>query len=219
MTATKKTVGSAGSKSGAPNGAGSVSGLIVKVAPVPKDVVALQSQVTTLVIKNVDDLTQASVLREMLKKKQKSIDEEKAKMLKPILEAEKVERARWKPQEDIIKSALLQLDSSMSAYQTEARKRELEAEKKIAEQMDKGTIKPTTAIRKMGEIERSATKVTTSVGSTGFVTTPFCELEDIKLVPMEYHEVDMTKIRKLMLAGVKVKGIRYWTEERPRSGR
>lgn len=193
--------------------------VVVKPAPVPKDVVALQSQVTTLTIKNVDDLTQASALREMLKKKQKAITEEKEKMLQPILQAEKVERGRWKPQEDIIKEALLKLDTAMSAYQTEARKKELEAENKIAEQMDKGTIKPTTAIRKMGEIERSATKVTTSVGSTGFVTTPLCELENIKLVPMEYHEVDMTKIRKLMLAGVKVKGIRYWTEERPRSGR
>ena len=76
-----------------------------------------------------------------------------------------------------------------------------------------------TAIRKMGEIDRTANKVVTGAGSTGFVTTPFCELENIKLVPMEYHEVDMVKINKLMKAGVKVKGIRYWTEERPRSGR
>ncbi len=192
---------------------------VVKPAPVPSAVKVLHFQAEQLVINNVDDLTQASALREMLKKKEKEITAEKTKMLQPILQAEKVERGRWKPQEDMIKSALTKLDSAMSSYQTEARKKELEAENKIAEQMDKGTIKPTTAIRKMGEIERSATKVTTSVGSTGFVTTPLCELEDIKLVPMEYHEVDMTKIRKLMLAGVKVKGIRYWTEERPRSGR
>ena len=193
--------------------------VVVKPAPVPKDVMALQTQATMLTIKNVGDLTNASALREMLKKKQKAIDEEKAKMLKPILEAEKVERGRWKPQEDIIKEALAKLDGAMSAYQTEARKRELEAENKIAEKMDKGTIKQSTALRQMNDVDRTANKVVTGAGSTSFVTTPFCELENIKLVPMEYHEVDMVKINKLMKAGVKVKGIRYWTEERPRSGR
>jgi hypothetical protein len=34
---------------------------------------------------------------------------------------------------------------------------------------------------------------------------------------MEYHEVDMVKVRALMKSGTKLPGIRYWTEQRLRN--
>ena len=184
---------------------------------VPKEV----STALSLVIKNADDMVEASAMRESLKKRLKEITAKKDEVLKPLLEATKAERARWKPAEDKINEALDTLDTIMSKYQTEQRKLEQAKEEAIANRIGegKGKLSAEKAVEKLGTMKRVDNKVASNAGATAFVTTPLCELENINLVPMEYHEVDMVKIRQLMKAGVKVAGIRYWSEERPRSSR
>ena len=52
-----------------------------------------------------------------------------------------------------------------------------------------------------------------------FITHELCELENITLLPIEYHLPDMVAVRKVMKEGKKLPGIRYWTEQRPRNTR
>lgn len=191
------------------------------VATIPKDVVTITTQALSLTIKGAGDMIEASAMRESLKKKLKEITAKKDEVLQPLLEATKAERSRWKPAEDKINQALEQIDGAMSKYQTAQRKIELAKEEAIANRIGegKGKLSAEKAVAKLDDMKRVDNKVSSDAGATAFVTTPLCELEDVSKVPMEYHEVDMVRIRQLMKAGVKVAGIRYWTEERPRSSR
>lgn len=198
------------------------------VATVPKDVNTLYKSVSvitnqalSLTIKGAGDMTQASAMRESLKKKLKEITAKKDEVLQPLLEATKAERSRWKPAEDKINQAIEQIDGAMSKYQTAQRKIELAKEEAIANRIGegKGKLSAEKAVAKLDDMKRVDNKVSSDAGATAFVTVPKFKLVDLSKVPVQYHLLDEVAIRKLMIAGVKVEGIEYYTVEQPRSSR
>lgn len=148
-----------------------------------------------------------------------SVTREKEKVTKPLNEALKAERGRWKPIETMLDEAIAVVRCKLSAYQTEKREEERAAEEKLVARVEKGTIKVDTAVRKIGEIERAEAKVFTDSGSVKFRTVKKFEVIDIGAVPIEYHLIDESAIRKAMVAGVEVAGVRYFDEEVPVNSR
>lgn len=193
----------------------------VAVITIPKDIVEMASKATNITIKTPDDMLQASAMRELLKKRLKAVEKDRDEILNPQKEAVMAIRAKYKPLETKIEDALITLNDMMIKYQTKVRQAELAEEEAIANRIGsgKGKLSAETAMAKIDNMKRADNKVSTGAGSTGFVTTPCFALEDIKLVPVDCVLLNEVKVRKLMLAGVKVKGIKYWTEERPRSGK
>lgn len=134
--------------------------------------------------------------------------EEKEKITKPLNEALKVERARWKPIETVVLEAIAVVRGKMSQYQTAEVLRAREEEKRIAERVGegKGKFKVETAVRKLGEIEVAEEKVVSGSGMVKFREDKVLVVVDEKLIPREYLVVDEKAVRGALLEGKKVPG-------------
>ena len=131
------------------------------------------------------------------------ITEEKEKVTKPLNEALKAERGRWKHLETAYEVAIALLRTKMTAYQT-FKKNEAE---KIAERVSNGKMKIETAVNKLATLDTPT--------SAKFREIKKFEVISLKDLPLEYHLANEVAIRKAMGEGVEIKGVRYFVEEVP----
>jgi hypothetical protein len=105
----------------------------------------------------------------------------------------------------------------MSAYQTEQDRIAREKEEKIAARVGegKGKLKVETAVNKMNEIERAPEKIESEKGKLSFRTVKKFEVQDTGMLPPDYILPDLSAIRKAMLAGLELPGVKYWEEKEP----
>src|SRR5574343_620943 len=78
-----------------------------------------------------------------------SMQAEKEKVTKPLNEALKAERARFKPLETLYNDAIATIRQKMTDYQTNLIRLQREAQEKIASKLASGYIKPETAATKL----------------------------------------------------------------------
>lgn len=142
---------------------------------------------------------------------------EKNKTLLPAQETVAAIKAQWKPLETIYEGAISLIRRKMSSYQTEAKRLADEEADRIAARIGegKGKLKAGTAMRQMSEIETPEKSVAGDQGMTKFKTVPKFEVVDLSKIPLEYHLANDVAIRKAMIAGVKLDGVRYFSEEIP----
>lgn len=179
----------------------------VSITKYEKEILKLPVAIT---IKDAEDMAEASKARAHLKALEKAADNEKQKVLKPLNAARKAEQDRWKPLEDKIDAALSVLDKEMTLYRTEQIRLVRVAEEKLAAKVQKGTLRPETAVAKMDALDRPE-----ELDNTGFRPYPCFEVMDMTLLPIEYHMADEQAIRTAMKSGTQLAGVRYWTEQRP----
>lgn len=180
-------------------------------------------QVETLVIKTKDDMEAAGKFRESLKQVEKAVKADKEKITKPLNEALKQVRAKYASIEDMVEAALLGLNKKMGAWQTvELARADAEA-KKIADRTSAGRLKPETAVKKLGEIDKPAD---TLAAGTGFMAVQKFEVVGLNELSEErdadgstYILPNEPKIRAAMRDGRQLAGVRYYTEQVPKSGR
>jgi hypothetical protein len=67
----------------------------------------------------------------------------------------------------------------------------------------------------MEEIERPAVTVSAASGAIKFVSVRVFEVMDLSLVPLDYHLANEVAIRKAMIAGIELPGVKYETIQRP----
>jgi hypothetical protein len=179
-----------------------------KLAPVLTEGLAL-----TVVDK--DSMAKASELRSTVKKYLKDLTEEKEKVTKPLNEAIKAERLRFKPLEEKAEAIIEHLDKQMSAYQTAEAKRAAEEEAKIAARIGegKGKLKMETAVAKLAAIDT----LDKTVGGTRFVTDHEVVITNLKAIPDQYLKIEVrTMILKAALkAGIVVPGATLKEVQRP----
>lgn len=187
------------------------------LALIEKEVSPIVERAQALTIKDEKTMTGGAELLSTLNIRLDKIVAEKEKVTKPLNEALKNERARWKPFEIQLDEAIALIRRKMSAYQTEQKRLADEEEARIAARVKegRGNLKPETAVRKMEEIERPAGAVTAASGMVKFNTVKVFEVMDLTLLPIEYHLANEVMIRKAMAAGIELPGVKYSTEQRP----
>lgn len=176
---------------------------------------ALQSKVDEMAIEHVRHLEEATTVLSEITRTLDSIKEEKEKVTKPLNEALKAERERWKPIETELEEAVRTIKKKMSDYQTRV-SAEAEAERKrIADRIGegKGKLKISTAARKIAEVAVPERKVETGNGGARFRTVRKFEVMDVTMLPVECLLPNTVVIRRLMNEGKEVAGVRYWSEE------
>lgn len=136
------------------------------------------------------------------------IEAEKDKVLGPLLEATKAEKARWKPVESLYEEAISIIRGKMSVYQTAETKRIKEEEARIAARVGagRGKLKIETAVEKIENIDRVDKKVVTGSGLVKFRTDQKLKIVDETKIPREYLVVDEKKVLADLKAGKKVAG-------------
>lgn len=160
----------------------------------------------------------ASDMRSKAKKFLKQLTDDKEKVTKPLNEALKQERARFKPFEDQANMVIKHLDKEMTRYQT-AEDEKAEAERaKIAARIGegKGKLKVETALNKFEQIDTPDTVV----GNTQFVTDYEVILpDDIMTLPVEFLKVEvrLADLKKALKDGVEVPGASLKTVKKPRA--
>lgn len=168
-------------------------------------------------IKIVDEqsLTKATEVLSQANKYAKQLEEDKQKITKPINDALKEIRARYKPLENKLEDIIFNIRKSMTSYQTEQMRLQKIEEEKIANRVAKGTLKVETGIRKLEELPQTADKIATQSGKISFKTVKKFEVIDITLIPHKYLIVNETAIRDAMKAGIELPGCKYFEEQIP----
>ena len=187
------------------------------VAIVESEVSPLVREAQSIIITSPKDMSAAVSFLSKLNVQLDRITTEKEKVTKPLNEALKAERGRWKPLETVLESAIASVRTVITRYQTEESKRAAESAAKIAARVGegKGHLKAETAIKKLSEIDKPEERVATDEGTVKFREVQKFAVEDMSKLPIEYHLADEVKIRAVMREGKELSGVRYWTEQSP----
>jgi hypothetical protein len=187
------------------------------LAVIEKEVSPIVARAQELTINDEKSMVSGTELLSTLNIRLDKIVEEKEKVTAPLNLALKNERGRWKPFEDQLEAAISVIRKKMTVYQT-AQKAEADAEEaRIAARVKPGTgnLSVATATLKMEEIERPAATVSSASGAIKFVSVRVFEVMDLSLVPLDYHLANEVAIRKAMIAGIELPGVKYETIQRP----
>lgn len=169
-----------------------------------------------LVVADQKTLEQASEIRSQAKKYLKDLTTEKEKVTKPLNDALKAERARFKPLEEKAEKVIKYLDRQMTDYQTEVARKAEAAKEKIAARIGdgKGKLQIETAMNQIANVETPDDVV----GNTQFVTAYELIVTDIKAIPDEYLKIEVRTLAltQALKAGVVVPGAELKEVKRPK---
>ena len=188
-----------------------------EIAVIEKKVNPLVARAESFVISKPDDMKEATTILSEMNRFADHVQAEKDKVLKPLNQAIKAERARWKPIETMFENGIAALRRDMTVYQTEQTRIAREKEDKIAARVGegKGKLKAETAMQQIDELDRPEAAIATEAGAVKFRTVKKFEVMDMTMLPIEYHLSDDAKIKAAMSAGTELPGVRYYEEQVP----
>ena len=181
---------------------------MTKEISIAKEVSPIVSKAVELKIVDSETLKVGVELLSVLNQWNDKITAEKERVTKPLNEALKAERSRWKPVETQNSEAIEHIRDEMSKYQTEMVRKQKEEEQKIANRVreGKGGLKIETAVKKIEALDVPDKEVATEAGLVQFRETIILKIIDISLIPREYFELDESKLLKDLKAGKQVSG-------------
>lgn len=173
-----------------------------------KEVTPIIKQAETLTVTNAEEVKEATEVLSRLNKSIDSMEAEKDKVLGPLKEAAKAEKARWKPLEDMFGGAVDRIRGLLSSYQTEQMRIKRAEEAKVLARMGegKGKFKAETVIRKLGEVTAPEAKVEVESGGLSFRESKQLKVTDESKVPDEYWVIDEKKLLDALKEGKVVDG-------------
>jgi len=175
---------------------------------IEKEIKPLVAKAKSISITTKEDMPPAVEMLSNLNKTLDRITEEKEKVTKPLNEALKAERGRWKPFELELEESISYLRKAMSEYQTEATRIAKEEEDKIASRIGagKGKLTMETASKKFDAIERADELVSTEAGAVKFRKVKKLLITDETKIPRHYLVVNEALLFEDLKKGVAVFG-------------
>lgn len=173
-----------------------------------KEVKPLLTRAEDLEIKSPSDMTKATEMLSQLNKFLDKVIEEKEKITKPMNQALKEVRDRYKPTETSLSTAISLIRSSMSGYQTEQLKLKAIEEKKIADRIGdgKGKLKIETAVQQIENLSSPSKTIETNQGSIKFRTDKRLRITNTLLIPREYLEINESALLSALKLGKSIPG-------------
>ncbi len=181
-----------------------------EIAPVKAKVNQALVAVRGLVIKSAEDFNAGVELGNKIKLVSKAVTQRKEAITKPLNEALKSARDLFRPLENDLDSAETELKSKMLAFKEEERKALAETQAKAEASVEKGTMKPETALRKVQDAKANVTDKTVETSTGAKATEKFVTeyvIVDETAIPREFLVPDMAKIKEAMKSGVAVAGV------------
>lgn len=184
-----------------------------ELAPIKAKATKALSYANDLQIK--DDAAEAAAAKELsqINKVGDNIAERKDKILRPLLDATKATREMFKPLEDNVAKAVATIKEKLIAYHKAKEAKEAKATAGIVARVEKGTLKENTAVKKLGEIEKTEKKVETKEGSVTYKTVTKVRIVDIAKIPKSYYDLNEVRVRKDALAGIKIPGVELYEDK------
>lgn len=168
--------------------------------------VVLEAQ--AIVVVDEEGKKMASEVLSKLNRYNDAVVEDREKITKPINEALKEVRAKYKPLERQLEEAIDVVRGKIGGYQTMMVQKQKKEEVSIASRIGegKGKLKLDTAVRKMDEIEKPLQSVVTVSGGVKFRTDKILKVVDASLIPLGYYDLNESRVTKDLKAGVLVVG-------------
>ena len=192
-----------------------------QLTTIKKQIIPVIEDALTLKIKSQADLVTATEILSKLNKFVDKVTEEKEKVTRPLNEALKAERARWKPIENQYTEAIETVRKLMTDYQTNLVKQQKEEEMKIAARIGegKGKLRIETAVKKLDAITKAEKEYATTEGLVQFAEQKVLKITDLSLIPRQYLIVDEKAVLEALKAGQSVPGAELDTIQVPRNYR
>lgn len=180
-----------------------------------KELQPIANEALQLKVKSHGDLLVATDLLSRLNQFNDRIVEERERITKPLNEALKVERSRWKPLEGFCLDGIEHIRSEMSSYQTKIVAEQKKKEQAIADKLSAGTIDLDKAVKAIEKIKTPEKNIVGKDGDVQFRETKKFEVMDVTMLPVDYLLPNEELIRKALKEGVELPGVRYYTEMVP----
>lgn len=161
---------------------------------------------TIAVIKDGNDFNHAVEVLSQLNRRLDEVTAEKEKVTKPLNEALRAERARFKPYEDKLLGAIDAIRKAMSTYQTRLLQLQKSTAEKAAKDVSSGKVTIDTAVRMMDTHKAITGTVSTSSGAVQFRTDKVVRITDVTILPKSYMMPDVVEIKRSLMSGVRVPG-------------
>jgi UDP-3-O-[3-hydroxymyristoyl] glucosamine N-acyltransferase len=169
----------------------------------------MMEQVQSIKVTTTEELKSTSDMIAQVKKLAKYIEGEKEKFTEPARAIITSAKEKYDPYIAQCKDAEKLLKEKAQVFMLAERKREEEEKKKIVAKVETGYIKPETAITKLFNVEVAPKTASTESSTLSIRIRKDVEIVNQALIPEEYYkprELDMTKLRKVVTAGVFVPG-------------
>lgn len=162
------------------------------------------------------DFEVASEILAKVKTFAKLIKTKKEEITKPLNESLKNVRALFAPIEENQEEAERVIKGKMVEFQTESERKQQEVKQKLAERVERGTMKPETAVAKIENMEEVPVNRETQNSKVTFRVDVKVRITDESLIPREYLVVDMVKVKDAVLKQkLQVPGVETYEEKTP----
>ncbi len=159
-------------------------------------------------ITNPTTLQQATEYLSQANKYLDTLTKDKETMTRPLNEALRTIRAKYKPTEDKLNDIIATIRQALMAYQTEQTALQQKKEQKVIDQLNANKITTEKAVQKIEKIAVTgpAVKTTTLSGSVTFRPTQTLTILDPLLIPREYLIPDTALLLIKLKEGVIIPG-------------
>ncbi len=160
-----------------------------------------------LVIKKSEDEESAAkslLAIATLKKDNKKIQD---LFVKPLKDHIKALDGYFKPSTDVLTKADQIIREKLSRYQTELARKAAQKKEKILERVQQGTMDLNKATDKMAQVDLPHMPQRSDAGTVTYTTKKEVTIVDESKLPRDYLVPDLTKIRKVALAGILIPGV------------
>lgn len=166
-----------------------------------------------LTITNDDEYKAALAEGTAIKTQLTAIVARKEIITKPLNASLKSVRELFKPLEAAGESALATIKGKMLNYTREKERKEEETKQKLAQRVERGTMKPETLVKKLENMPTAAPTVQTEEGKATTKTVQKWRVIDKSKIPVEFMEPNMVAIKAAFKAGNPVPGVEQYEEK------
>lgn len=184
-----------------------------ELAPLRAQVSKLEAKAQAVSIGTKEEYADAADLVAKLKETGRSIKDRKEAITRPLNEALKSARELFAPLEAQFANAEAIVKGKLLDFKRRADEQARREEAALAARVEKGTLRPETAERKISEVERVETTTHGKVGSVTIRKVRKVRIIDPLKIPREYLIVDEVAVRRDALAGKEISGAEVYEEE------
>lgn len=185
-----------------------------RVAALKGQTTKMQQAVDALDVNDDKSLAEASDLRSRMKQYERAMTKEKKEWLDPINVLRNKIFGVFRPFEEQVATAIKSVDTKIIDFQNKKEEEARREEIKLQSRIDKGTLRPETALRKMGEIDTPDSMIQGGNGKTVIQERRDVEIVALSAIPRAYLVPDMVAIRQaVLLENRKIAGVRIITRK------
>jgi hypothetical protein len=184
-----------------------------EVAVVKQQATKALAAANELTIKAPEDMSRAADVLSKIKTVGKMVRDRKELITRPLMESLNSVRDLFKPIESTHADAERIIKGKMLDYQNAEEVRQEKERLALANRVEKGTMKPETAVRKMEAMAPVATAAQGKVGSVSTRIVKKYRVFNEGMLPREFLVPDMGKISEALKAGQVVPGAEIYEEK------